>query len=79
MKAGTSSLAFQLRNNPQVFIPLKEIHFFDNEENFSKGVKWYENIFKNCSVDSIIGKRLLPTAIQKKFLKGFLNTILISN
>ncbi|MCG3225827.1 MAG: sulfotransferase domain-containing protein [Candidatus Heimdallarchaeota archaeon] len=66
MKAGTSSLAFQLRNNPQVFIPLEEIHFFDNEENFSKGVKWYENIFKNCSVDSIIGEKTPTYSYSKK-------------
>ena len=46
MKAGTSSLAFQLKDNPQVCIPLKELHFFDNEDNFSKGVEWYESFFK---------------------------------
>ncbi|MCK5157664.1 MAG: sulfotransferase domain-containing protein [Candidatus Heimdallarchaeota archaeon] len=66
MKAGTSSLAFQLKNNSQVFIPLKEIHFFDNDENYSKGVEWYENIFKNCSPDSIIGEKTPTYSYSEK-------------
>ena len=57
MKAGTSSLAFQLQHNPDICIPLKEIHFFDNDQNYSKGIKWYEENFTNCDQQKLIGEK----------------------
>ncbi|MCE7740851.1 MAG: sulfotransferase domain-containing protein [Candidatus Heimdallarchaeota archaeon] len=57
MKAGTSSLAFQLKHNPQICIPLKEVHYFNNEENYNKGIQWYEGIFKDCNPENIIGEK----------------------
>jgi hypothetical protein len=41
MKSGTTSLGFHLRNHRKVCFPRDELHFFDNEEHFSKGVAWY--------------------------------------
>ncbi len=69
MKAGTSSLAFQLKDNPQVCIPLKELHFFDNEDNFSKGVEWYESFFKDCSSSGIIGEKTPTYSYSEKVPK----------
>ncbi len=66
MKAGTNSLALQLNSNPQVCIPLKEAHFFDNEENFSKGVEWYESFFKECSIDNVIGEKTPTYSYSEK-------------
>ncbi|MHA1203285.1 MAG: sulfotransferase family protein [Candidatus Heimdallarchaeaceae archaeon] len=57
MKSGTSSLAFQLAQNPDICIPLDEMHYFNNEENYEKGEKWYASNFKECSNKSIIGEK----------------------
>ena len=43
MKCGTTSLGFHLQRHPQVCIPNGEVHFFENEKNFQKGMGWYEN------------------------------------
>lgn len=43
-KAGTTSLAAHLAAHPDVFVAEeKEVHFFD--ENFDRGVAWYESRF----------------------------------
>ncbi len=57
MKSGTSTLALQLDQNPDICIPLDEIHYFNNEENFKKGEKWYESKFEECEKDCIIGEK----------------------
>jgi hypothetical protein len=57
MKSGTSSLAFQLAQSPYICIPPDEIHYFNNEENFKKGEKWYESKFEGCNKDCIIGEK----------------------
>ncbi len=41
MKCGTSTLGFHLRRHEQVCIPRGEVHFFDNERNYYKGLDWY--------------------------------------
>ncbi len=42
MKSGTTSLGFHLGRHPQVCIPRGEVHFFENEKNYRKGLGWYE-------------------------------------
>lgn len=45
-KAGTTSLQNILIQHPRIFLPEeKEIHFFDNNENFSQGIEWYEKYY----------------------------------
>ncbi|MHA1199811.1 MAG: sulfotransferase family protein [Candidatus Heimdallarchaeaceae archaeon] len=66
MKAGTSSIAFQLSHNPQICIPTDEVHYFNNEENFCKGIEWYESKFKNCNRDSIIGEKTPTYSYDEK-------------
>lgn len=46
-KAGTTWLASRLSQHPDVFIPRQEIHYFDNDKNFAKGVSWYNSFFNN--------------------------------
>jgi Sulfotransferase domain len=46
-KSGTTWLKHVLNENPEIFIPSeKEIHFFDKEINYKKGMKWYREYFK---------------------------------
>lgn len=56
-KAGTTSLNFYLRNHPGIYIPWKkELHFFDNDSNFNKGIQWYTKQFSRADKDSITGE-----------------------
>ncbi len=41
-KCGTSSLFANIIQHPEVFKPYKkELHFFDRDENYSRGIGWY--------------------------------------
>jgi hypothetical protein len=46
-KSGTSSLANYLNIHPQVYMPSIEPHYFDNDNNYMKGIEWYQSFFKN--------------------------------
>lgn len=46
-KAGTSSLFYYLSQHPKLIRSrIKEMHFFNKEENYKKGEKWYLNQLK---------------------------------
>ncbi len=48
-KAGTTSMHYYLDEHPDIFaVREKEIHFFDNDERYAKGIEWYESRFKNA-------------------------------
>jgi hypothetical protein len=55
-RAGTSWIYANLYEHPEICIPMKEIHFFSRERNWSKGYEWYENKFRNCSPDTRAGE-----------------------
>ncbi len=45
-KAGTTTLHDILKQHPDIYLPeLKEAHFFDQEERYSKGLDWWINTF----------------------------------
>ncbi|MEO5571584.1 MAG: sulfotransferase domain-containing protein [Bacteroidia bacterium] len=47
-KSGTSSLHYYLSAHPVLVKgSLKEIHFFNKDINYNKGISWYENHFKH--------------------------------
>jgi len=49
IKSGTTTLAELLRQHPEVFVSRpKELHFFSHEENFAKGLTWYESHFEGA-------------------------------
>ena len=45
MKAGTTSLAEWLGAHPDVFVVPHEVHFFDRETVWCRGVDWYRSLF----------------------------------
>jgi hypothetical protein len=56
-KSGTSSLVFYLSEHDSIYIPsVKEIYFFNNEENFKRGVEWYEKWFSGWSGERAVGE-----------------------
>ena len=45
-KSGTTSLYNVLKKHPQIFLPdKKELHFFNNDKLFNKGIDWYKKSF----------------------------------
>jgi Sulfotransferase domain len=49
MKSGTTSLFHYLRAHPQVYMsPLKEVDFFIEEGNWSRGFEWYRKQFEKA-------------------------------
>jgi hypothetical protein len=56
-KAGTTSLYNILKNHSQIFLPdKKEVHFFDSDQNYNRGLEWYSGFFENAKEDQVIGE-----------------------
>ncbi|MDJ0742716.1 MAG: sulfotransferase [Xenococcaceae cyanobacterium MO_167.B27] len=56
-KAGSSWLAYNLRQHPDIFMPNSEIYFFNKEENFSQGTVWYEKYFTKAKDEKLVGEK----------------------
>lgn len=56
-KSGTTALRIYLSQHPNIYMVNKEIHFFDTEENFKKGIEWYKQFFKNNNEKKAIGEK----------------------
>ena len=41
MKSGTTTLAAHLNNHKKIHVAADELHFFDSQVNFNKGINWY--------------------------------------
>lgn len=51
MKCGTTSLHYYLSQHPEIFMSkLKELWFFNEEHNWSKGLDWYKSHFRNNAI-----------------------------
>ena len=61
MKSGTSTLSDLLSLNKNIYIPDKEIHFFDNyggySELYNRGVDWYRSQFSDAAPNQLIGEK----------------------
>lgn len=57
-KCGTTSLHFYLAQHRDIFMPMKkqETHFFDQDQNYRKGVEWYESCFRDHRNERVIGQ-----------------------
>ena len=57
-KGGTTSLHTWLQRHPDVFLPAEpqEIHFFDLEENYRRGLDWYERLFRGAEGHAAVGQ-----------------------
>ena len=56
-KAGTTWLVHNLQEHPDIFMPKQEIHFFDRQNNFSKGVYWYKSHFAQATNQKAVGEK----------------------
>jgi len=48
-KAGTSWIYACLLEHPQIYMPMKEAHFFSRERHWQRGYEWYESLFVDPS------------------------------
>jgi len=55
-KAGTSWIYACLREHPQIFFPMKEVHFFSRDRNWRKGYDWYESLFAKYPKNAVAGE-----------------------
>lgn len=46
-KGGTTPGIWYLSQHPDIYMHQGEAHFFDNDDNYKKGVEWYEDEFFN--------------------------------
>ena len=56
-KSGTSWLARNLSDHPEIFMASSELYFFNDREHFNKGNKWYENCFTQVKNEPLIGEK----------------------
>jgi hypothetical protein len=57
MKSATSTIYDQLSQQPGIFLPaLKEPNFFSNDEQYARGVAWYEGLFSGAHNGDILGE-----------------------
>ncbi len=56
-KSGTTSIHDILNAHPEVFVPReKELHFFDDNKNFTRGHEYYERFFKAVQNETAVGE-----------------------
>lgn len=72
-RAGTTWIERNLRHHPEVFLPVrKELHFFDRDENFARGIEHYRAYFDDADQAKAVGEAtpdylhhpLAPTRIK---------------
>src|SRR3989344_5825503 len=45
-----------LYEHPEIYASIKEIHFFNNNDNYQKGLFWYESFFNKCPINKKTGE-----------------------
>jgi sulfotransferase family protein len=56
-KAGTTWLAQRLAEQPGIFLPRPEVHFFDRPDHYAKGAEWYASHFPADSNHALHGEK----------------------
>lgn len=56
-KSGTTTLYVALKKHLGIFMSTpKELHFFNENQNYERGLEWYSSFFKECPDDKIAGE-----------------------
>lgn len=56
-KSGTTWLARNVGRHPDVFLPSREIHFFDIDDHYARGLGWYASHFSEARTDQVLGEK----------------------
>jgi hypothetical protein len=62
MKSGTCSLRDSLRMHPDIHMYPREVHFFNRDENYARGLEWYSQ----CVTAGLAGQPAAKTLIGEK-------------
>lgn len=69
-KSGTTSLYQILKSHPEVFLPdKKELHFFNEDSEYEKGIEYYERYFAGCRGEKAVGE-ITPAYIYFENVPG---------
>ena len=53
-KSGTTTISDILKDHPNIYLPgCKEVHYFEHEENYKKGINWYSEFFNYDTSENI--------------------------
>jgi len=67
-KCGTTSIFEVLNDHMEVFLPeSKEVHFFDKNESFDKGIDWYKKFFRKSKFEKVI-MDITPNYMNKEYV-----------
>lgn len=72
-KSGTTWIVDVLRQHPKVFMPRKEVHFFNQQ--FDKGPNYYAQTFEQAEPNQLIGEKTPDYFGQDHQERTFENTI----
>lgn len=64
MKAGTSSLGFHLNSHPDIYLPEKELQFFNDDSKFYMGYNYYYSLF-NPNGEKVLGEKTPTYSYQE--------------
>ncbi|HKL88221.1 MAG TPA: sulfotransferase domain-containing protein [Salinibacter sp.] len=56
-KAGTTWLRAMLRRHPDVYMPDRELHFFNKDRTYQRGLDWYSRQFRGAKNGHLIGEK----------------------
>jgi hypothetical protein len=73
MRSGSTSLYKYLQAHPDVFMPRKEIHFFDRK--WDRGLTWYESRFADYAGQRAIGEATPTYLAEPAALERMVSTI----
>ncbi len=73
MRSGSTSLYKYLQAHPDVFMPRKEIHFFDRK--WDRGLAWYESRFEDHAGQPAIGEATPTYLAEPAALDRMVSTI----
>ncbi|MBT8137181.1 MAG: sulfotransferase [Gammaproteobacteria bacterium] len=65
-KAGSTWLAEMLGHHPQLFVPPRELHFFDRDDYFARGEQWYRQFFTEAAEQQLCGEKTPDYLLAEK-------------
>ena len=67
MKSATTSALAYLHQHKDIYVNWGEVHFFDKDENYRRGIPWYESNFRGCNDQ--IGEKTPMYIFSKKAVR----------
>lgn len=71
MKSGTTTLSHHFSNHKNIRVPDKEVHFFNRDDRFKKGVEWYQQLLRKEAIEDtlVVGEKTPAYSYQENVPK----------